>query len=78
MWWILEITAGEICGIITGVSTGIVAIVAAVGKVINDKRRQQGNMKCCITGRDLKPKKKKADGTKAKRTRNKEISDTNT
>lgn len=57
MWWsILAISAGEISGIIAGVFAGIVAVITAVGKIINDKRRENGHNVCCITGRPLKPK----------------------
>lgn len=59
IWLILAITAGEISGIIAGVFAGIVAVIGAVGKIINDKRRENGNHTCCITGRPLKPKKPK-------------------
>lgn len=35
------------------------AVIGAIGKIINDKRRENGNHTCCITGRPLKPKKSK-------------------
>lgn len=56
-----EWTPEAISGLVSGIVAGIVAVVAAVGKVINDKRRQNGCYKCCITGRKLKPKAKKGN-----------------
>lgn len=51
-------SAAEISGIITGVFAGIVAVIGAIGKIINDKRRENGNHVCVFTGRPLKPKPK--------------------
>lgn len=76
MLWILTLTIGEITGIITGVTTGIVAIIAAIGKIINEKRRDNGNLKCCITGRELKPKKKR-ESNRARKLKNKKASGIN-
>lgn len=76
MWWILNLTIGEITGIITGVTTGIVAIIAAIGKIINENRRKKGNLKCCITGRELEPKKKR-ESNKVRKLKNKKASDIN-
>lgn len=56
-------TAEEILGICTGVAAGLVTVITAIGKIINEQRRKNGNCKCCITGRPLKPKKKKENGS---------------
>lgn len=61
---LLALTAGEIAGIITGVASALVAVIAATGKCINEIRRAHcDSPKCCMTGKPLKPKK----GKKAKK-----------
>lgn len=52
-------SAEEILGICSGVAAGLVTVIAAIGKIINEFRRKNGHCTCCITGRPLKPKKKK-------------------
>lgn len=56
-----EWTPDKIAGLASGIASAVVLIVAAVGKVINEQRRKCGHMKCCITGRPLKPKKTKGE-----------------
>lgn len=56
---LLSFTAEEIGAIIAGVSAGIVSIITAIGSIINSQRRKNGNMTCCMTGRQMKPKKSK-------------------
>lgn len=55
---LLSLTPNEISGIISGVAAGLVSIIGAVGAIINERnRRTCDKPKCCLTGRDLKPKK---------------------
>lgn len=57
---LLSFSAEDIVGIISGITAGVVAIVGAVAALINNGRKHNcDNPKCCVTGRNLKPKQKK-------------------